>query len=690
MSNPLRLYLDDLDLDTFYQVSSMIHKYIWVEIGRLDPTIINVVLDELIRAASDGGIGSRRCETIARTAAALASVNVRGKIFSRLRKVLGKTSLKPSRTLPENAHWNEIATLTRFALIASNHSKQANFDQLYVPEICHIVTLVAGTGQTLVRKSVYGIIMNFLQSLFLLRAEEPNGPDLRALMDELITIESLQLFGLARQSSTSDHCNYDPPNDKAMIDSQEALTRLLVKVVEIAAGSKGKHGSTRLRVEFTAISGVLNVWRARWMSLATSTAFQLPTAIQARAFLVLGTLATSDVDDDLVYQMLVAFKTALGQSTETDTIAVVCMLRCICKVVRSLPEGSRYLCQMFWLAVALLQSSYTSVYAEAAELLRATTETLELHGAFDENSMLSVLLEGRTQLEDTVCQLDRLLCLSFESSFSFSLASIIFKGVRHSHLKSSAEIVLRSLLSVAVRCGKKSPEVAPYVLSPDALGYFVALIPFSTTRESYIRLLQDCRAEGFAPTARPSHDNDFVPRVDVDMLPITDSTAALLVASFALAMLTTAQGDDAETEMLYNILLDVSIAYPDLLSMMFVVFPSTLMVDLLPLHHSYDTLQDKIKETFAVSSNASIIRTVSNIFRLSQDPLRVMTIQGESMSTLSTVEEGNGMQALKKRLEELNMEGLATSFQFLAPNRNQWSRIAAWISELVLKIVGLE
>ncbi|KAF8450670.1 hypothetical protein L210DRAFT_3520995 [Boletus edulis BED1] len=638
------------------EVSSMIHRYIWVEIGRLDVTLVNVVLDELIRAAADGGIGSRRCETIARTAAALASINVRGKLFSKLRKALGKTSLKPSRTLPENVHWNEIATLTRFALIASNHSKQAAFDQLYVPDICHIVTLVAGIGQTLVRKSVYGIIMNFLQSLFLARAEDASGPDLRALMDQLITIESLQLFGLTRQSITSEYCNYDPHNDKAMIDSQEALTQLLVRIVEVTAGSKG----------------VLNVWRARWMSLATSTAFQLPTAIQARAFLVLGTLATSEVDDDLVYQMLVAFKTALGQSTETDTIAVVCMLRCICKVVPCLPEGSRYLCQVFWLAVALLQSSYTSIYAEAADLLRATIETLELHAAFDENTIPNVLLDGRTQLEDTVCQLDRLLYLSFESSFSFSLAAIIFKGVRHSQLKSSAETVLRSLLSVAVRCGKHPPEGASYVLSPNALGYFIALIPFSTTRESYIRLLQDCRAEEFAPTTRPSRDSDFVPRVEVDMLPIMDSTAALLVVSFVTTMLMTAQGDDTETEMLYNLLLDVGTAYPELLSMI------------------YDTLQDRIKETFAVSGNASIIRAVSNIFRLSQDPLRALSVQGGSMSTLSTVDEGNGPQGLKKRLEELNMEGLATSFQFLAPNRSQWSRIAAWISELVLKIVGLE
>jgi len=218
----------------------MVHKYIWVEIGRLDCTLVYIVLEELIRAACDGGIGSRRCETIVRTASALSSIQVRGRIFSKLRKVLGKTSLKPSKTLPENVHWNEIATLARFALVASNHSKQAAYDQLYIPDIFHIVTLIAGTGQTLIRKSVYGVIMNFLQSVYLARAEDPSGPDLRLLIDDLIKVENLQLFGLTRQSFTTEYCNYDPPNDKAVIDSQEALARLLVRVMEVTSGSSGE------------------------------------------------------------------------------------------------------------------------------------------------------------------------------------------------------------------------------------------------------------------------------------------------------------------------------------------------------------------------------------------------------------------------------------------------------------------
>ncbi|KAG2060194.1 hypothetical protein BDR06DRAFT_948277 [Suillus hirtellus] len=640
------------------EINSMIHRHIWVEISRQDSTLVYIVLEELIRAASDGGIGSRRCETIARSTAALSSINVRGRIFSKLRKALGKTSLKPSKTLPENVHWNEIATLARFALVASNHSKQAAYDQLYIPDIFHIVTLIAGTGQTLVRKSLYGIIMNFLQSVYLMRAEDASAPELRLLIDELIKVDNLTLFGLTRQSCTSEYCSYDPPNDKAVIDSQESLTRLLVRVMEVTSGSRG----------------LLNIWRARWMSLATSTAFQLPAVIQSRAFLVLGTLATSDVDDDLVYQMLVAFKNALGQSTESDTIAVVCMLRCICKVVPSLTEGSRYLCQIFWLAVALLQSSYTAFYSDAAELMRATVETLEKHGAFQGSSIPNVLLDGRVSLEDTVCQLDHLLCLSFDSSFSFTLAAIIFKGVRHNHLRSSAELVLRSLLSVTARCDNQSEYGSASGLCPDALGYFIALLPFCTTHEAYVQLLQDCKGEEFlpAPNSSRSRQNVLVPRVSVELLSLTDSTSALLTVSFASTLLTTAQGDDAETEILYDLLADIGVAHPESISII------------------YDILQDRIKDAFANSSNAAIIRAVTSIFRNAQDSLRLGSINSMSVSTLSTVDEGSPAQSLKQKLEDLGMDGLTTSFQFLAPNRVHWSKIAAWISDLVLKIVGLE
>lgn len=65
----------------------MVLKHIWAEIGKLDSSVVNAVLDELMRAAVDGGVSSVRCERVAGTMSAISSINVRGRILSRLRKV---------------------------------------------------------------------------------------------------------------------------------------------------------------------------------------------------------------------------------------------------------------------------------------------------------------------------------------------------------------------------------------------------------------------------------------------------------------------------------------------------------------------------------------------------------------------------------------------------------------------------
>jgi neurofibromin 1 len=120
------------------------------------------------------------------------------------------------------------------------------------------------------------------------------------------------------------------------------------------------------------------------MSLVSSTAFQYSPALQARAFISLGTLANMDVDEDLFFQMLVAFKTALSQTTEADTTTIVSMLKCFVKVVPHLPSSSRFCFQLFWLAVSLLESAHMSYYVEATELLQVTLLTSLDQGGFDE------------------------------------------------------------------------------------------------------------------------------------------------------------------------------------------------------------------------------------------------------------------------------------------------------------------
>ena len=319
------------------------------------------------------------------------------------------------------------------------------------------------------------------------------------------------------------------------------------------------------------------------MSLVTSSAFQLSPAIQTRAFVSLGILATSDVDDDLLYQMLVALKKALSTYDESDTTAVVSMLKCICKVIPALPANSRYLPSLFWLAVALLESSHMPVYIEAIQLLQATLESMFEQGNFKKRGVAATLLENRQPLSDIAGQLDSLLGLSFTSNFSFALSAIIFKGVRHQLLRKYAESALRALLKITVQScvDHLHEDDAPGAsLCPQTAGYFIALLPLSTTSLTFRQLLDEAGAHSSwssSDVLSAEDDDDAIAAVPFGLLGVQTTVDALYLTSFIAAMLITAQGDDTETEILFNALSDVADAYPETISMTYVPLTISLI-----------------------------------------------------------------------------------------------------------------
>lgn len=73
----------------FQMATNGVQKYIWHEAGQLNGNIIDIIFDELIRSATDGGIGTHRCEIIAHSISAMSSssIAIRGRLFSKLRKV---------------------------------------------------------------------------------------------------------------------------------------------------------------------------------------------------------------------------------------------------------------------------------------------------------------------------------------------------------------------------------------------------------------------------------------------------------------------------------------------------------------------------------------------------------------------------------------------------------------------------
>jgi neurofibromin 1 len=59
---------------------------VWSSLEKVDE-ITNLIIDEFIQYAVEHGISSPQAETVANTIVTLSSVNVRGKIIARLRKV---------------------------------------------------------------------------------------------------------------------------------------------------------------------------------------------------------------------------------------------------------------------------------------------------------------------------------------------------------------------------------------------------------------------------------------------------------------------------------------------------------------------------------------------------------------------------------------------------------------------------
>ncbi|KAF6748926.1 hypothetical protein DFP72DRAFT_914993 [Ephemerocybe angulata] len=644
--------LADLSL-SFPEITGTLQKSVWNEMAKLD---------SFTPHPDGGGVGTKRCEVIRQVIASLSSINS----YVGIEQELAKTRSVPekgTRTLVNFSNWTEISTLIRLISALGSYTKQPGPTQMFVPETIYLVSLVVAEGHVLVRKSVYGIVMNLLQSLYISRTDDMVGSELLRIIDECSCPQTLKYFGLKRETPTSEYENYDAVSDKEHLEDLDGFMQLLVRIMDVSSGSRG----------------LLNTWRARWMGLITSTAFQVSPVIQTRSFASLAALATSDVEEDFLYQILTALHKALDLFTDKSTLTVLSMLRCVSKMLPHLVEYKRYIPSLFWLGVALLQTGHMAFFEEASVLIRVTLEIMEKAGFFRHDDMSNVLLDARRELEEITLQLDDMLGISFATNFSLSLAHVIFKGVRTNILANSAEELLRTLLMVTVRSQHRgSPGQSNGLhttLHPEALGYFLALVPRSFNADSYRRLLKESMIDEawYSEAGLPNLDEDdaSAPRLTPAFLGINDSRTALFVATFLGITLGGSQGDDAETEMMYGLLAELAIAFPDVISIV------------------YESIRDRIKDTFAGASNPNIIRSASTILRvyvsLQQEQLRYDQPRGSSQSTLNDRDEATtaSLEHLAA-LDEYYMKGLSWRLTFVQLNREDDRRhIIAFIKDLI-------
>lgn len=414
-------------------LATILEQLIWPSFAQ-DDVLSEIFLEEAVKAAISLGSDADGVKVLGSILAANGNTTIRGKLVSRLRKALNRTSLRSTRRLEDNNVWSELCVLVRLCLCVSfNNGVQS---QLFLPELFHLITMLANTGSSNMRSSVLQLLINTLHALCtILPLDDNKMARLKAILNFLTDTRSNDTLQLHTGFHRDMLMLNAPQETSNPLAPTEALASLLSEVTVVAAPT----------VDLS------NVWRARWMSLVASTAFQNNPAIQPRAFSVMGCLAREDVDDDLLYQVLVALRTSINRTLEdNDNEMLIAIVASLTRMMEKLPTASRYGLQLFWLSLSLVRLVPIGLYNSAVLLLEATLLNINTSKDFANGNMVSTLLHGRQLVEDIAAQIDENYGIHFNSeNFHFAICSSLLKGLSDSVTKSTTLKVLSTFLEIA-------------------------------------------------------------------------------------------------------------------------------------------------------------------------------------------------------------------------------------------------
>ena len=164
----------------------------------------------------------------------------------------------------------------------------------------------------------------------------------------------------------------------------------------------------------------------------------------------MGCLAREDVDDDLLYQVLVALRNSMSRFMDKgDSEMLIAIVNSLTKMMDKLPSASRYGMQLFWLALSLVRLVPLPLFNCTALFLDAIVSNLAKSGEFKDGHMITTLLQGRLLLEDAALQLDEIYGIHFNiENFHFAVLACLVKGLTDSVTRATAVRVLTTFLEI--------------------------------------------------------------------------------------------------------------------------------------------------------------------------------------------------------------------------------------------------
>ena len=531
------------------------------------------MLDALVQYSVESGIGSPQAEAIADTIVTMNCMAIRGKVVNRMRRVLASTSQNCRTSLVKHQAWSEIGCLVRFMLTLSFFNEDTN--KVYVAEVFHIIALVVSTGPTFIRSSIHEFVVNVIHGLVTNKKIRPeNSKKLKYVLDDVCDGKYRVHFGLSKSYANAFTITEETMTDNVEqmnLDSLEIIVRLMLDATNFAAPDMD----------------TANTWHARWMSLVTSMTFQFNPALQPRSFVILGCLAQDEIDDDLLFQILIVLRNELARFSDTNPQLVISIMMCLTNIIDHLSENSRYLKPTFWLAISMIQMNLESIFPYAVKLLHAVLRNLDTYKHFEERSIQDVLLEARIPFAYVYDTIDTAAGLSFETQFSFAVAGALLKGFKYADTRESIFICLTTFLEIETKSSKK-----PNMIDARCLGYLCGLLPFAAKNDALLELL---RLVGIHHIDVDNFSSSSQLYASVwRVIDIPNNTTGILLVSFLVGMISLAE-NETERLFLYGFLSCAAISTPEVFALV------------------YDSLIPKMNSIVVSSDNIALIGAVKDI-----------------------------------------------------------------------------
>ncbi|KAI7885566.1 hypothetical protein K492DRAFT_234094, partial [Lichtheimia hyalospora FSU 10163] len=430
-------------------IRRLLQNKVWKTISELvveGNHLIDLALDTIISYAEvHGGIGVPHTDVMADVIVAMFNTTICSKLITRLNKLITKTAFNWTSSLINHPHWRDIMIIVRFLLMGTFNYRGPVRN--FVPEITHVLSLIVGVGSTLERETVHSLMVNMKHALCV---SEPLFAETIERMHHRLELTAARrtrlLYGLTKERdafSVNMETTTDSTDCVPLIAVERVVNNLMIGTRTVAPNPD-----------------IANAWRSRWLSLATSVAFQLNPAIQPRAFIEIGCLAQECVDDDLLYQILVALDTALCANQPSVVLGIVMCLR---NMVSSLPKHSRYLVSLFWIAIALIQLGDEALFPYALELAISVVRTLNDRHLFQNaTTTANLLLDARRGWADDLDRrFDQLSGVNFEKYFSFAIVALLLHhGMNDVELRSESYSAIEELLALELKLANNSSAMA--------------------------------------------------------------------------------------------------------------------------------------------------------------------------------------------------------------------------------------